>query len=133
MIVLPGLVIQGRAALRCLATAAIQPDGSKEFAGSAMTRARTIFLAGLCMAIGVVIGVSLPKDSPPSVSPGSVGGSDYPPDRTSVRNVFSPDIDNDEFVRRERLKMVETLEQHCRATGEDCQLAVAARQALTRQ
>jgi hypothetical protein len=48
------------------------------------------------------------------------------------RNLFSPDIRNDEYVRREQLKVVEMLEQQCRVARENCELAKASREALTR-
>jgi hypothetical protein len=47
------------------------------------------------------------------------------------RDVFSPDIRHDEYVRREQLKIIEMLEQQCRVTQEHCELAKASREALT--
>ncbi|WP_126005637.1 hypothetical protein [Sphingomonas koreensis] len=94
---------------------------------------KTIALAGVCIAIGIAIGLWLPRgtDTPP-LRPNAVPGSGKSTAGPNGRGMFSPDISNDPFVRQEQLKVVEMLEQQCRSSGKDCALAKAAREALDR-
>lgn len=94
---------------------------------------RTAMIAGVCLAAGVVIGLVIPRATP--VAPGrpaaratiEAGG------RAAVRNFYSPIILGDAQVRRQHLEAVETLERQCRATGQNCRLAAAARHAIDRE
>lgn len=96
-------------------------------------RLRTAALAGACLVIGIAIGFAIPRAAQVTSSvTGGTGRVDHAAPRSAGRNVFSPDIRNDEHVRREQLKVVELLEQRCRTTRQNCELAEAARQALTR-
>jgi hypothetical protein len=96
-------------------------------------RLRMAVVAGACLIAGVAIGLAIPRAAHMTSA-----GSDETRhvDRTTAgspgRNVFSPDIRNDEYVRREQLKVVEMLEQQCRVARENCELAKASREALTR-
>jgi hypothetical protein len=96
-------------------------------------RLKTAAIAGACLIAGVAIGFAIPRATQitPSGS-GKPAGPDHAAPRSTGRNVFSPDIRNDEHVRREQLKVVEMLEQQCRSARQNCELAAAARQALTR-
>ena len=96
-------------------------------------RLKTAAVAGICLIAGIAIGLAIPRTAEvaPSSS-GETGRPDHPASRSTGRNVFSPDIRDDEYVRREQLKVVEMLEQQCRTAGKDCELARAAREALTR-
>jgi hypothetical protein len=89
-------------------------------------------IAGACLIAGFAIGLAVPRAAH-MTSPASDGAGRL--DRsTSVspgRDVFSPDIRHDEYVRREQLKIIEMLEQQCRVTQEHCELAKASREALT--
>jgi len=60
----------------------------------------------------------------------ATGRLDHPTSRSLGRNVYSPDIRHDEYVRREQLKLMEMLEQQCRVTLENCELAKASRETL---
>lgn len=86
------------------------------------------------MVAGVAVGLVIPRaahmTSPRSGEIGRPGRVTSP---SSGRNVFSPSIRNDEYVRREQLKVVEMLEQQCRTARENCELAKASREALTRE
>ena len=85
------------------------------------------------MIAGVAIGLTIPRavHRTSSESDKTVR-HDRTTSRSPGRNVFSPDIRNDEYVRQEQLKVVEMLEQQCRAARENCELAKASRQALMR-
>ena len=96
-------------------------------------RLRMAVIAGVCLIAGIAIGLTIPR----AVDMTSFGSDKIDRlDRTSSgslgRNVFSPDIRNGEYVRREQLKLVEMLEQQCRVARENCELAKASRDALTR-
>lgn len=94
---------------------------------------KTIALAGICTAIGIAIGLSLPRGTDtPSSTPNAVPASGKSTDQPNGRSMYSPDIRHDAYVRQEQRKVVEMLEQQCRATGKDCALAKAAREALDR-
>ena len=94
-------------------------------------RLRTAAIAGACLVIGIAIGFAIPRAAQVASSGGS-GRPDPAAPRSAGRNVFSPDIRNDDHVRREQLKVVEMLERQCRTTRQNCELATAAREALTR-
>lgn len=68
---------------------------------------KTIALAGVCIAIGIAIGLWLPRgtDTPP-LRPNAVPGSGKSRAGLNGRGMFSPDISNDPFVRQEQLKVV---------------------------
>lgn len=97
-------------------------------------RMGTVAVAGVCLVVGVAIGLAVPRAAQ-FVLAGS--GEVRRPDRGGAppvgRNMFSPDIRNDEFVQREQLKIVEMLERECATTGSNCALARSARRALTRK
>lgn len=94
---------------------------------------RTVALAGTCVVIGIAIGLSMPRGTGTSLSsPNAVLGSGGSSARPNGRDMYSPDIKNDAYVRQEQLKVVELLEQQCRSSGKDCALAKAAREALDR-
>lgn len=94
---------------------------------------KTLALAGACIAIGIAIGLSLPRGiDTPSPSPNAAPGSGESTAGPNGRGMYSPDIRNDPFVRQEQRKVVEVLEQQCRSSGKDCALAKAAREALDR-
>lgn len=101
-----------------------------------MTRPRyikTVALAATCVAIGIVAGLSIPRGMGVSSSnPNAVLGSGKSMVRPGGRSMYSPDIQNDAYVRQEQLKLVEMLEQQCRSSSKDCALAKAAREALDR-
>jgi hypothetical protein len=81
----------------------------------------------------IAIGLAIPRTTHVASSSSSAADRlDRTTSRSPGRNVFSPDIRNDQHVRREQLKVVELLEQQCRTTHENCDLAKASRQALTR-
>jgi hypothetical protein len=48
----------------------------------------------------------------------------------NFRNVYSPEIYNDPYVREQQRKVVEALEAQCRHAGERCTEAKAARRWL---
>ena len=96
-------------------------------------RLRTVAIAGACLIVGIAIGFAIPRAAQVASSSSSeTDRLDYTARRSTGRNVFSPDIRNDEYVRREQLKVVEMLEQQCRTARKNCELAGAARKALTR-
>ena len=97
------------------------------------SRTRIVVIAVALFIGGIAIGFVIPR--PAQVAPLSPAGHDRLGDATSPstgRNVYSPDIRHDAYVLREQRKVVEMLEQRCRRTNESCDLAGAARQALTR-
>ena len=55
--------------------------------------------------------------------------ADRPPERppSAMRDVFSPDVRGDPYVRDQLRQQVEALEAHCRRAGEMCAEARAAR------
>jgi hypothetical protein len=95
-------------------------------------RLRMPLVAGACLIAGFAIGLTVPRGAH-MTSPGSDGARrlDRSTSLSPGRNVFSPDIRHDEYVRREQLKIIEMLEQQCRATREHCELAKASRESLT--
>ena len=98
-----------------------------------LSRTRTVAIAVAIFVAGIAIGFVIPR--PARVAPLSSAGQGHLGHATSgstVRNVYSPDIRHDEYVLQEQTKVVEMLEQQCRTTRKGCELAGAARQALTR-
>jgi hypothetical protein len=95
-------------------------------------RLKTAAIAGTFLIAGVAIGLAIPRTAQVTSGSGATSRPDHAAPRSTGRNVFSPDIRNDEHVRREQLKVVEMLEQQCRTARQNCELAAAARQALTR-
>ncbi len=99
-----------------------------------VSRLRMPLIAGTCLIVGFTIGLTVPRAAHVTSS----GSSETRrPDRSTARspgrNMFSPDIRHDEYVRGEQLKLVEMLEQQCRVTRENCDLAKASREALTKE
>ncbi|MBY8821872.1 hypothetical protein [Sphingomonas colocasiae] len=95
-------------------------------------RMGTVAVAGVCLVLGVVIGLAVPRAAS-LVLPGSgeVRRADPGAAPPVGRNMFSPDIRNDEFVQQEQRKVVEMLERECAVTGRNCALARSARKALS--
>jgi hypothetical protein len=90
-------------------------------------------IAGACLIAGVAIGLTIPRAVHTTLfGSDETGRLDHTASRSLGRNVFSPDIRNDEYVRQQQLKVVEMLEQRCRIARENCELARASREALTR-
>ena len=86
--------------------------------------------AAALLIIGIAVGFALSRIAHvarPGDRPSSDNGTASP---SPGRNVYSADIRNDGHVRREQRKLVEMLEQQCRATRQNCDLAVASRKAL---
>ncbi|MDB5710577.1 MAG: hypothetical protein JWL96_2647 [Sphingomonas bacterium] len=98
-----------------------------------LSRTRAVAIAVAFFIAGIAIGFVIPR--PAQFAPLSSAGHDrfgHATSQSTGRNVYSPDIRHDEYVLREQLKVVEMLEQQCRTTKKGCDLAGAARQALTR-
>ena len=96
-------------------------------------RLRMALIAAACLIAGVAIGLTIPRAARTTSSgSGETDRLDRTISRSPGRNMYSPDIRNDEYVRQEQLKLVEMLERQCRATRENCELAKASRAALTR-
>lgn len=90
-------------------------------------------LAGGCLIAGIAIGLTIPRSAPRPLSRlDETRRNDGAASPAIRRNVYSPDIRNDAFVRQEQLRIVDMLEQQCRATRENCDVAKASRDALTR-
>ena len=69
-------------------------------------RLRTVAIAGACLIVGIAIGFAIPRAAQVASSSSSeTDRLDYTARRSAGRNVFSPDIRNDEYVRREQLKV----------------------------
>ncbi|MAX01151.1 MAG: hypothetical protein CMN72_16240 [Sphingomonas sp.] len=84
--------------------------------------------------VGIVIGWSVPRRSgiaPSGADPAS--RNDHPDSRTSARQVYSPDIRRDPYVRRQQRKIADMLEQQCEGTNQNCELAEGARKALSNE
>jgi hypothetical protein len=99
-----------------------------------LPRTRIIAIALAFFIAGIAIGFVIPR--PAQVAPLSAAGHDRLSHATTSqstgRNFYSPTFRNDEYVLQEQLKIVEMLEQQCQTTRKGCELAGAARQALTR-
>ena len=98
-----------------------------------LLRLRTAAIAGTCLIAGIVIGFVIPRHA--QVAPfthGEQGSLAHTDDQPNGRNVYSPVILGDQYVRRKHLELVDMLERQCRATGENCQLSIAARRAVSR-
>jgi hypothetical protein len=96
-------------------------------------RLRTAAIAVACLIAGIAIGFAIPRHA--QVAPFTYGEQDSLADANSQsigRNVYSPVILGDPYVRRKHLEVVDTLERQCRTTGENCQLSIAARRAVSR-
>lgn len=86
------------------------------------------------MIAGIAIGLAIPRGSRSVASPHRERDGLARTGPTPIaRNVYSPVILKDEFVRRKHLDIVDALERQCRATGENCQLAIAARRAVSEE
>lgn len=97
-------------------------------------RLRTAAIAGACLIMGIAIGLAIPHATLPVLtSSGEVRNPDRAASPPVGRDMFSPDIRNDEYVQQEQLKIVEMLERECAATRRNCALARSARKALTRK
>ena len=96
-------------------------------------RLRMALIAAACLIAGVAIGLTIPRAAH-RTSSGSdeTGRVDHTISRSPGRNMYSPNIRQDDYVRREQLRLVEMLERQCRVTRENCELAKASRDALTR-
>jgi hypothetical protein len=96
-------------------------------------RLRMAVIGAACLIAGVAIGLTIPRafdiTSSGSDETSRLGRTTS---RSPGRNVYSPDIRHDEYVRQKQLELAEMLEQHCRVTGENCELAKASREALAR-
>lgn len=94
-------------------------------------RFRTPAIAGTFLIAGVAIGLAIPRTSS-IVTPrsGEHDNLHRPVSRATARNVYSPDIRNDNYARQEQLKIVEMLERQCQSMEQNCQLAVAARRSV---
>ena len=95
-------------------------------------RLRTAAIAGACLIAGIAIGFVIPRHAP--VAPLTHGEQDslaHADPQSLGRNVYSPAILRDPYVRRKHLELVEILEHQCRTTGQNCQLSVAARRAVS--
>jgi hypothetical protein len=94
---------------------------------------RMALVAGACLTAGIAIGLVIPRATHMTSSGSDANGRlDRGASRSTGRNVYSPDIRHDEYVRREQLKVVELLEQQCRVARENCEIAKASREALTK-
>jgi hypothetical protein len=90
-------------------------------------------IGGACLIAGVAIGLTIPRAAHMTSSRSDeTGRLDRSTSPSRGRNVFSPDIRHDEYVRQEQLKIVEMLEEQCRVARENCELAKASRDALTK-
>ena len=97
-----------------------------------LLRLRTAAIAAACLIAGIAIGFAIPRQA--QVAPFTHGGQDglaHADSRSIGRNVYSPAILGDPYVRRKHLELVDILERQCRTTGENCQLSVAARRAVS--
>ena len=96
-------------------------------------RLRTPAIAGACLIAGVVIGFTIPRTSSvATVSPGDRDNLRQAAPQATVRDVYTPAIRSDNYVRQEQLKIVEMLERQCRSIEQNCQLAEAARRSVER-
>lgn len=96
-------------------------------------RQNLVAVAGLSLIAGIAIGLMIPRPGPPTPP---AGGQNIPAtvDPSSAgRKMFSPIVLGDDYVRGKHLELVASLERQCRATGKDCQLAKAARAAVSAQ
>lgn len=97
-------------------------------------RIRRLHLALFAVAlliVGIGIGLALPRVAHVARPDGRPAGDVSAASPSAGRNVYSADIHNDAHVRREQRKVVEMLEQQCRATRQNCDLAAASRKALS--
>lgn len=97
-------------------------------------RIRRLSLALFAMAlliVGIAIGLAIPRAAHLGLPGSRNTGEDNAGSPWPGRNVYSADIRNDDHVRREQRKLVEMLEQQCRNTRQNCDLAKASRKALT--
>ena len=79
------------------------------------------------------MGFAIPRTS--SVSTVSSGDRDnlrQAAPQATGRDVYSPAIRSDNYVRQEQLKIVEMLERQCRSMEQNCKLAEAARRSVDR-
>jgi hypothetical protein len=96
-----------------------------------LRRLRIPAIAIACLIAGIAIGFVIARTSPGGTLNSSDRAKTGPgASRLTGRNVYSPDIRSDEYVRQEQLKIVEMLENQCRSTRQNCQLAEAARRSL---
>ena len=98
-----------------------------------LLRLKTAAIAGACLIAGVAIGLVIPRHA--QVAPFTHGEQDSLANANSQsigRNVYSPIVLGDQYVHRKHLEIVDILEQQCRTTGENCQLSIAARRAVSR-
>jgi hypothetical protein len=97
-------------------------------------RLRSFAVALGCIGLGVLIGSSLPRNAAEPRSEAADLSSREPDSGVSgnvrVRDMFSPNIRDDSYVRSEQLRVVEMVEGQCRTTKENCRLAADARKAL---
>jgi hypothetical protein len=97
-----------------------------------LLRLRTAAIAGACLIAGIAIGLVIPRHA--RVAPfthGEQASLAHANSQSIGRNVYSPIILGDEYVRRKHLEIVDMLEHQCRTTGENCQLSIAARRAVS--
>ena len=92
-------------------------------------RLMTAALAAICLIVGIAIGLAIPRAGS-SPAPDATAHLDRSPAPARFRNVYSPDIRHDPYVREEQLKMIRMLEQQCRVAPEYCEVARASRRAL---
>jgi hypothetical protein len=92
---------------------------------------RTAAIAGACLMVGVALGFVIPRHAQVApVAHGEQDTLDHANSQSIRRNVYSPVILRDEYVRHKHLEIVDMLERQCRTTGENCQLSIAARRAV---
>jgi hypothetical protein len=97
-----------------------------------LRRLRTAAIAGASLIAGIAIGFVIPRHA--GVAPfthgeqASLAHANAP---STGRNVYSPIVLGDEYVRRKHLEIADMLERQCRTTGENCQFSIAARRAVS--
>jgi hypothetical protein len=90
-------------------------------------------IAGVCLIAGIAIGLAIPRSAHMTLSGANATSClDRTTPLSQFRNVYSPDIRHDPWVRQEQLKMVKVLEQQCRVAPKYCKLAKDSREALTK-
>jgi hypothetical protein len=98
-----------------------------------LLRLRTAAIAGTCLIAGIAIGFAIPRHAPNApLTHGEQDNLAHADSQSNGRNVYSPVILGDQYVRRKHLELVDMLERQCRATGENCRLSIAARRAVSR-
>jgi len=84
----------------------------------------TVFGAVVLFCAGIVLGRQQTRPERPEKPPVGLTRRSAKP---LVRNVFSPSVIGDPYVRDEQRKVVEALERSCRLANENCDTAQKAR------